>query len=776
MSDLRREYTLFIDESGQFGEEALIKEREAESPSSQICGILIPGFFEKRKRGDDLPSALLTLFPKGQEKHAVDMSHADRALLVEKVIKKTQESNWRLVRLVNNSGIGEGEVIQTYTRMVAEMIVCLYQTLREEHPKERPVIHLTYAQVLLGKRIDGRDYYFSHNEVKPSMRYKGSPIMIPILEYKEAIVRELQIDLRHGLGLTEEETDRIFGKVNEESARIHPALQLSDLVSNCSYKRGRALRHYPLTRLKLLNTLEPYDFELHPLKAQHQAEDLANHRALGQAIILVISHLSGELLNLEARLRLQETLSELLEDLAEEHSDELRSDLIAMIDAVADMVHRQRDFSRAEELIKYLSEDVIEPLEDQVAAFHGKADLNWVRYRLLNLALANANHSGYLALARQRRTLLVELRPKVNDRWEEIPIVMESQLNIAVSYGDSFCFEEGVALAEDVCGFYQDLSSLLSDFRGQSLLAPSLKIKNHMAALGTTLMLERYLCLERIAKDQPIDELIDRGRSLGNDALALSHGKEDVMRIHQQLAHLEAIGGHYLQAWRHLYLGLTGSLKASDELMSLEVKALRERCIKALDMLHDEALDFPIFHTLRLGILDLSAQGVTAELEAFSAALSTRFIKRCADLLDERKDDYPAHGLLRVWAGLNAIRGEEAMAIGALRILTRLTSKQRSALALHLVSICAHIEVAVYLVNAGRSQRALTMLKPSKGKKNDQDSLSTMMTKVNQRIKEDPQLSSWLLVLEKQLTAWQSNGLQTQQGHQLLKLAARYSG
>ena len=38
---------------------------------------------------------------------------------------------------------------------------------------------------------------------------------------------------------------------------------------------------------------------------------------------------------------------------------------------------------------------------------------------------------------------------------------MQSQLNIAVNFGDRFLFSEGVEIAEEVCGFYQDFSSLL---------------------------------------------------------------------------------------------------------------------------------------------------------------------------------------------------------------------------------------------------------------------------------------------------------------------------
>ena len=86
-------------------------------------------------------------------------------------------------------------------------------------------------------------------------------------------------------------------------------------MSNGTYKRGRALRHYPRVRAQLFDLMEPYDFELHPLRPQHQAEDLANHRALGQAIILVLNNMTQRQLSAEAKSRLEETLHELVEDL-----------------------------------------------------------------------------------------------------------------------------------------------------------------------------------------------------------------------------------------------------------------------------------------------------------------------------------------------------------------------------------------------------------------------------------------------------------------------------
>lgn len=776
MKELRRHYTLFIDESGQFGEEALKTERKSptEQPSSQICGVLIPGMFEKKKRGSDMPSTLLSLFPKGGEMHATDISYEERAQLVKKVIQQSKNSGWRLVRLVNNSGIGEGEVIQTYTRMVAEMIVCIYRKLREESPQERPMIHLTYAQVLLGKRIDGRDYYFSRNEISGNMRYQGTPIMIPILEYKEAITREIQIDLRHGLGMDEKEVAQVFGQVNEESARIHPALQLSDLISNCSYKRGRALRNYQSVRQKLLNTLEPYDFELHPLQVQHVAEELANHRALGQAIFLILSHLHTQQLSPMAKSRLNEVLEELIEDLAKEHSKELAIDLQALIDAIDDLVLREQDASEAELMIQAIFEQVLTPLKAELTDLWGEVDLEWFRFKLLNLALVNANYSGNIDLARKRVKLLQDLRPKVNDRWEELPTIMQSQLNIAVSLGDRFLFSEGVEIAEEVCGFYQDFTALIGAFRGQSLIAEQLKIRNHMAALGTTLMLERYLCLEKLSKQEAIDAVLIRGREIAEQALTLSNTKEDTMRLWQQYAHLEGLAGDFESAWQKLFLGIGGQ---NDDFDLTQPQVFIDRLAQHSDL----SIKFPMYHTLRLLLLNLQASNYSDQVDLMYSELSTLFVRRFRKVLDGYVDDYPAHGILRTWAVTNALKGEEAVAIGALRVLDRIVQSQKPSLALWLVSLCAQLESTVYIAKHGSKQRVQRILEQgvqSKTGKKQGTSQGTfkMLEKLKSQVQTEERLLNWLESLEQQVLIWKGSDLQEETAQKILLLCARYSG
>ena len=774
MSELRREYTLFIDESGQFGEEALADERSKEQPSSQICGVLVPGVYEKRKRGDDLPPALLSLFPKGQEKHAVDMSHADRAKLLEKVIKTAKRSDWRLVRLVNNSGLGEGELIQTYTRMVAELIVCIYQKLRDERPNEQAVIHLTYAQVLLGKRIEGREYYFARHEVSREMRFQGSPIMIPILEYQEAVTRELEIDLRYGLGFTRDETSLVLGKIIEESARVHPALQLSDLVSNGSYKRGRALRHYPHVRTQLFDFMEAYDFELHPFKAQHQAEDLANHRALGQAIVLVLNHMTQNKLSDDALHRLEETLTELIEDLAEEHSAEQRSDLTAILDSIEDMVQRIRDASLAEEMMEAAERLVFTPLERSMISLHGEADLSWVRYRALHLALANANHSGQLQLAKLRREQLLDMRSQVNDRWELIPLVMDAQLNIAVSFSEELDYQHALEISEEVCGFYHDLSSMLSLFRGQSLLSPSLKMRGHANALEVTLQLERYLCAQRLSIGEPISDLIERGRQLGVEAIEQTHSREELMRVHQQLAHLEALGTQFSRAWHHLYSGLDGDPPLNG---SLELSELRENCLMALDDLKDEVLVFPLFHTLRLCCEEFDSSP-SDELQSFARAIVKWVKTRADDLICGAIDDYPAHAILRAWARLNAFLGDEAASIGALRVLDTLVDKAPKALSLGMVRICARIEVAITLAKVEQqpfSKRVHSLISGDDG-----HLMNRMIQKQAHQLRlalgQDAKLLAWIERLADLTKSWSSSHYHPKHSDELLRVAESYVG
>jgi len=790
-----RPYTLFIDESGRFGERDLAEERHDGTPSSQICGIVLPGAFQHKMRGRDLPPALLELFPLDQKDHAVDVPYAERAAMIDRVVKLCTRRGWRLVRLVNNSGIGEGEVSVTYTRMVAELMVCLYQTLREEDPDCYPVIHLTYAQMMLGKRIQGRAYYFSRGEVTPERRYKGTPIMIEPLEYAEAIKRELMIDIKHGMGISEEEARRALGQLRSASARIHPALRLSDLVSNCTYRRGRALRNFGTTRACLLDAIEPYDYELHPLKSVHLAEDLARHRALGQAIILVIDHLAHRRQSADAQDRLRETLHELIEDLAKEHSAERASDLRAMLDSVEDWVYRQRNYSIAEDLIEVLQEEVFPPLQSALTQRGEEDEITWARFRLLNLALANANHNGRLELVRQRRVALERLRGQVNHRWEELPVIMLSQLNIASSCANTLEVHHGLEIAEEVRGFYQDLTEMLDAFRGRSLISSHMRVDKQGYALSVMLMLERYMCLERIADGEEIDQHLERGRALGYEALNTLSGIEDKMRIYQQLAHLEALAGDFNRAWQYLEYGVRGGdlppvLDASPTRdqgaqsvpMTQRLEEARIACLDALEELSELAGRFPIFHVIRLAALEISNQGRSEGFSKFERRLLTCARTQARSILEGRVDDYPAHAILRAWSTFTARIGEETTAVGSLRVLCRLIDEYGGGDALHIVTLCAMVETAIALFESGAEKTGIDIIstpaqkQTRRKKKRDLLSFKERLKWVRVQVGDVPRLLKWLDELDYKCEAWISQPQDRTRRLSLYRHAMRYPG
>ena len=749
-----RDYTLFIDESGRFGERELELERTSDRPSSQVCGVVMPGDLTGDWRGHHLPQPLLNIFPIGQEDHAVNLSYAERAGLIERVIRVCEHEGWRLTRIVNNSGISEGDIRVTYTRMVAELIACLYTTLQTENPEVTPRLHLVYAQVLLGKRIEGREYYFYRGEVTRELRHRGEPIMIELESYQDAIAREVMIDLQHGLGLSERDARAACGEIQSASARINPALRLSDLVSNGSYKRGRALRDFGRVRSHLLDYMEPYDYELHPLKSAHLADELATHRALGQALIVTLEHLTYRNLSLQARAQLNETLVELTEDLAHEHSAERAIDLSAIVDAVDDWVQRRRDYSVAETLITKINHSVLDPLERYLSAHnHSLDDLDLTRFKLTSLALANANHNGRLELSQRRCIALDELRARVATRWEAAPTIMLGQLNIAMSYLHTLELERGLEIAEEVCGFYRDLTEMVSAFEGSALLAARPKVAQYGHALGAAMRLERDLCLTRRASGLSIADQLSRGRELATLALSLCTHHEDRARALQQRVHLESIAGELDAAWETLSLSL-GDVSTSSGSTRPTRAELQERCLGRLHEVPKREFRFALFHTLRLTLISRIEEAWDKPSD-FERALLKLTRDAIPEVLKGLEDDDPAPAILQVWSAWLAHLGDEAGAIGSLRALCELTDEQKGGDALRLLALIAIVETALGLHATGSEKRALELLVMAPhGKDKRPENFQRRLKKLKAPLSSLPALSAWLEELETHVQSW----------------------
>ncbi|MEE2643764.1 MAG: hypothetical protein VYD19_02415 [Myxococcota bacterium] len=742
------EYTIFIDESGEFQETLLGEQEGKRRPSSQIVGLLLAGDHLDQSRAAlrKLPAALLRLFPLEGSDHSTEKGNRAVHAQLEETLSACDSGGWQPLRMVNNGRLGEGSVSRTYTGMVAELISRVYQTLVQRGGDPAPVLNLVYARVVLGFEVRGRRHLFAEEQVSEQVRRIGEPIYIPCNAYRDAIRRELIEDVSLGQGLDREVVDGLLGGVRDASGRRHPALRLCDLLSNCSYRGARRLAQQPVLKRRLFKSFGDFDFQLHPLDLELRAEALAQSRALGQGIALLLHGLERTTLSARAATQLRSTLTELIEDLAEEHSAERRCDLRAILDELDDLVQRQRDFDAAESLITAIEEEVFTPLEARlVQRSRSSGELDWARFQLASLSLANANHGGALRLAARRCTDLEALRATVQRRWSALPLIMESQLHRAVSAGDRFDFERAAELAQEVAHFYRDLQALVGDFEGGALLGDQPKVEERGRALSVCLQAIRARCLRGEA-------LEGEGREIAAEALAEFSDHEDRQRIEQQLAHLELHAGALEQAWATLLRGV-----GVNEEAPMVLSALRARAMDQIDQLDQSGPAFPLFHILRLTAGDQRGQ-LGDELKRWKRETMKRAERRFPAYFAGEVDDYPAHGILRYGATIYAQLAETEQASRLLKNLKAITREggvagRAQGTRLLMIAAVATAEVAASLRIAGVRGAGARLLQAQREKKREPEiTYASMSEEARARIATLPALARWFERLDAQVT------------------------
>jgi hypothetical protein len=699
-------YTLFIDESGQFSDYELQNQRDKNREGSQIAGVLYQGKL-LHTPDQDLPQELLALFPLHEESHGMEESDQIVLAKFKQALRfiDVEGSKYELTRIVNNSGLGEGSVTRTYTHMVAELIVRLYAQLRERHPEGRVVIDLMYAVVKIGKRYQGRDYFYAQGHIPSEVENDGHAILIKGDKYKEAIRREVIEEVIHGLGVHEFEAHNILGDLKERSARRHPMLRLCDLISNLSYNYAQRLTSAFHERDRLQTLLAPLDFQLHPLRAELIAEELADHHALGQALLFVLTELGSPDLSKVAKRRLKLLTKELTRELSALPEDERSRELATLRDALTDLVQRVRDSERAERLYQDLCEHVIDPLAALLEGTEGALRLKGERFELLNQALANANHAGDIKRSVARREALLALYPEVAHRYELIEVLFEGRLNVAMSYHDTFEFERGVEIAESVVAFYQELQAVIGGFADAGLLAPNLNVPLCGRALGASMQIQRAL-ITRGEGD------VERAHELGSEALAeFSSSPANRARVYQQFAHLEALEGEFESAWGSLLLGLTperSPLEGLDACRVACVDWVKARDLKDLSTQFVSA--FGVMHALRLSCLHAWA-------EPSSIGESTHTLLKHTEALIQQLqeagcDDYPLHALMRYSAELAAHHGEVALTTKLIQELFLLCDMpaQHHKLSLAMIPLCGALSCAAVLARQGLKEEASVLI------------------------------------------------------------------
>jgi len=739
----QQHFTIFIDESGRFSEEDLQQQRDARRATTQIAGVVAPGQLYDTPK-DKLPPSVLSLFPLKQEGfHTKDEGDQVVIQKASSSLDLMRAHGYLPIRIRNNAALGEGKVERTYTHMVAELITRLYETFAERDPQARPVFHLYYAVVKLGKRYQGRAYYYHvDHHIPQHIERAGQPIFIQHELYESSIRRELVEEVQYGLGLNAEVAQQILGEVRYGSARRHPMLQLADVVSACSYRHFKRLKRDPDTLKAFKDALSPYDYELSPLKAVELAEELSVHRAVGQALIMTLEELRRPQLSHEARHALKRVIRELVDDLADSSEAERATDMRVIVNELEDLVQRVRDGDQAEVLIKDLEGLVFTPLERAVQLRGSSCELDAVRFKVLNHALANANYTGNLKLARERRVALEALHKSVNHRFELLQTLMRSRLNIASSSHDCFELDEALSLSLEVAQFYRDMKEMIGAFEGSELLSPDLKMSGCGMALNTALRVELALLIRGVG-----DVEVARGHA--KEALKdFTRGSEQA-RVYQQLAHVEAVTGHFDEAWEALSYGLDPHRPYPPE-----AGEARPTCLThMIDTLREQGEErltverFALMHTLTLASRQAWVQPESAD------PLTKQLITVCREvnkgLFEGELDDYPAHAILSATAELAAHHGSSLMT-SALRSLVSLCEGERGLLgALPLVAIAS---CACVLTKRGETSQAQALLK-LKGLR------MSPLTQVTQRLKGlyhdagAPKLSAWIEALGTQAQA-----------------------
>ncbi len=321
----------------------------------------------------------------------------------------------------------------------------------------------------------------------------------------------------------------------------------------------------------------------------------------------------------------------------------------------------------------------------------------WARHRLLCLALANANHSGELALAQARHEELVALQPRVQGRWEELPALMSAQLHWAVSCVDRLELDEAARLARRVEGFYKGMSALLREVEGGELVSQSPRANLRGQALGLLLWVRRHRCAEALARGEDPAAHLEEGRALGAEALALFEAPEDLARVDQQLAHLEGLAGRFDEAWELL---ARRSRDPNDD----DPCPPRDEVAYGLARLSADALPFPLSHALRLRAMERLAAPSSC---VASAPLDDFLGTAPLPLLRGEQESYPAHSSLRALAQLAALAGDPLRALSALRALHALLTRGGGGDALKLLYLCACAEAVAALTLRGGEREAL---------------------------------------------------------------------
>lgn len=656
MGNRSLDLTLYLDESGTFEEPAFSAGDRAEaanqSAASQLVGFLAPlGADQKAlaRRALEVAYRHADLI-LGEEVHGTELKPGPAYdALIDRLLDELRASDWQPVRLVNLERVGYGDHAATYTNMVAELLLRIFEQ----------------------KQLDGYDSISLRvvgARVKLNEEEDGTPILLDPNEYQRRIDEYLAFAaVRRGLAA--ESLGWRISELKLGSGRTWPELQVCDLLSNASFRNFAKCGD--IVGQKLNAAFACYNYSLAVPEFLERVDNLLSQDALGLALRALSERLSpghtADPIALQGRARL-ETVVHRLATLGATSRDAYLREITAWLEQV---INLQRAFDRGERLIKWFQTEVLAAIINEAPA--KEHSLDWFAFTLHSWALTLFNHLGKIASARSEVQRIDDLLPQVAQRWEHAELVAGALVTQAVHLTDCFDYDGASTRARAVVDYYGSFSDLLCEAL-PDIFPNRVRSELRGKALGTRLQAEMYAALR-----QP--ERIDEARRLSDDAIEEFAADDDRSRQFQYRCELETIADRFIEARSFL----AKSLGLSDESSHVEIGV-------TIRTLEHAAQGFALLHWLRLGA-KLCAAGGSGDRQAFLEALQRSRLLQSAWCVAEQLG-YPAHGIRRRAAFIFAAEGQTSEALSALGQLRRLDPLGQKQLVLVLVLLAAQIEIA----------------------------------------------------------------------------------
>lgn len=657
-----KSFDLYFDESGNFEEHTILEDcsivriEEPQKGASQLVGILAPsGVITVAKSEQILSSSLQEVgLLLGKEFHANvllrDHGLKKYTIVLGAFLSKLATNKMQPVRLSNSARLGFGDKVATYTSMVAETVVRIFEELTRDYGGIQIGLNIIAARV----RVNGHEM-------------NAPPKFINEDEYKKRLIEQIAFAaVRRGVAHNRQNWS-ISGFRFDSGLKYRP-LQMCDFLSHSSYRNFNNCYADQEKTLKIL--FGNYDFPLNRSDILKEIEQHIRNGSLAHAIQSIAENWDRPELDPDVRQRIKEHCSAIVSELVGMPSD-VRNIHLRQLSDWGNQFLAVRDLDMSDRIVKWLDIVIAKPLCDKNCE-----DVIWLKAKLLILSLSQYNHRGDLSNARTISNKLEELFPQLAGQWEYAPLFTKAMILRAVHLNDCCEYAESSRLMGAVAGFYGGLSELMKEALPGSF-TERVRSKHRGEALGTQLQSEMFAGLSDPAR-------LENARRLNEKAIDEFSLENDKQRQYQYRCQLETFAGN---------IAIARSWLAK----SLGVKTETHQCLaEAIQTLDGPVQGFALLHWTRIG-MEAGRFGLNEELQQFLDAFLSNQLESSL-WVTQRKQEYPAHGIRRHLAVLQAIVGKYEQSIDMVDRLTCLDASGQ--IALTLIQLVGTLEVAARLPNS----------------------------------------------------------------------------